>query len=62
MEQLKGALEERRKYWSRGGLFSVTPTEEAHLIQVTYSIFIATLYMTTQDSLKVTNRDVHQVE
>lgn len=35
---------------------------DVHLIQVTYNIFIATIYMTKQDSLKVTNRDVHQVE
>lgn len=31
-------------------------------IQVTYNIFAATVYMTKQDNLKVTNRDVHQVE
>lgn len=62
MEGRKAARKERRKYWSIGDLFSVTSSDEAHLIQVTYSIFIATVYMTKQDSLKVTNRDVHQVE
>lgn len=37
------------------------PSDEAPLI-VPYSIFIATVYMTKPERLKVTNRDVHQVE
>lgn len=55
MEQQKAA---RMKDGSTGAeeiCFPVTTSGEAHLIQVTYSIFIATVYMTTQDSLKVTN-------
>lgn len=35
---------------------------EAHLLQVTYDVFIASVYMSEQDSRKVTNRDVHQLE
>lgn len=36
--------------------------DEMHLIKLTYGIFIASVYLARQDILKVTNRDVHQVE
>lgn len=40
----------------------VRTSVEAHLLQVTYNVFIASVYMSEQDSQKVTNRDVHQLE